>query len=607
MANEKIASSKTLCELFLNRVEESGTSTAYEIQIDDEWHATTWDEYSELVSAFTLGIASLGIQPGTRAAIWGDTGPEWTIADLAIMTHGGCAAGIYQTCTPDQAAYIINDSDSRVVVVDTADRLEKALAIHTQTPQVDHYVIWSGDASDQENVHHFNDVLAMGRAYEKEHPQAYQALVDSVTPDTTAVLVYTSGTTGPPKGARLSHTNCIVLSKALHARFSISPFIGPNQSALAFLPMSHVAENVVGFIGRIYNGTNGIFCTDMAQFAALMRVKKPTQIGGVPRLFEKIYAAIQEKIDTMPAGKRRLVNWSLKVGEAASEYRMMRQSLPFILSIKHSIADALALSKLRMAFGGRAEYIICGSAPMANHIITFFQAIGIPFYEVYGLTESTGISHMNSDGQYKAGTVGTVLDGYECKIASDGEILLHGEGIFQGYLNKPEATAEALDADGWLYTGDIGEVDADGFLRITDRKKNLIITAGGKNVAPTNIELLICREKLIAHVVVIGERRNYLTALITLSTDALEALKGEEAFSSMSIDEIRKSDTIGKRIDTAVTQANEELARYENIRKFTILDGEFSIENGELTPTLKVKRKVVTERYADEIEAFYAS
>ena len=603
MATNCIASSKTVNELFLNRIKESGTELAYEIQVDGEWIADTWEEYGELVKAFTLGLVAIGIEPNSRAAVWGDTCPEWTIADLAIMALSGCAAGIYQTNTPDQAAYIINDSSSSVVIVDTPDRLDKALSIQAKTPNVKQYIVWSGEAPEQDNIHHFDSILELGRAYEKEHPDTYMDLVNAVTPDTTGVLVYTSGTTGPPKGACLSHTNCIVLSKALHARFGERH----DQSALAFLPMSHVAENVVGFIGRLYNGTTGIFCADMAQFAELMRIKKPTQLGGVPRLFEKIYTAVQEQLDALPPGKRKLINWGLSVGDKASNYRMKKQSLPFFLSMKHKVADALVLSKLRMAMGGRAEYIICGSAPMANHIIAFFQSIGIPFYEVYGLTESAGISHMNSDGQYKRGTVGTVLDGYECKFAEDGEILLRGEGIFQGYLNKPEATAEAIDPDGWLHTGDIGEVDAEGFLRITDRKKNLIITAGGKNVAPSNIELLICRELLVAHVVVIGERRNYLTALITLSTETLNALKDTEEFSGMSIDEIRESETVKNRIDQAVAQANEELARYENIRKFTVLPNEFTVEDGELTPTMKIKRKVITERYADEIEAFYQS
>ena len=601
MTTERIASSKTLNELFLNRIEESRMDIAYEIQENGEWITTTWDTYGELVSAFTLGMVVLGIQPGTRMAVWGETTPEWTIVDLAIMALGGCAAGIYQTCTPDQGAYIMSDSAAAVVVVDTPDRLEKALSIQDQTPEVNYYIVWSGEIPDQENVYHYNDVLEMGRKYREEHPEAYTALVDAVTSETTGVMVYTSGTTGPPKGAMLSHKNCLLISKSLHERYGK----GENHSAIAFLPMSHVAENVIGFIGRLYNGTRGVFCLDMTQFSVVMREKKPTQIGGVPRLFEKIYAAMQDHLNTLPPGKRRLIDWGVKVGEQATPYRMAPKSLPLILSLKYKIADAMVLSKLRMGMGGCAEYIICGSAPMPDHIITFFQAIGIPFYEVYGLTEGAGISHMNSIGHYKQGTVGQVLTGYECRFASDGEILIRGDGVFQGYLNKPEATAEAIDEDGWLHTGDIGEVDAEGFLRITDRKKNLIITAGGKNVAPSNIELLIGREPLVSHVVVIGERRSFLTALITISTEALQGLQATEEFANQSLDEIRESQSIKDRIEEAVSDANTHLARYENIRKYVILPNEFTIEEGELTPTMKIKRKVISERYADEIEVLY--
>ncbi len=601
MVTTQIASSKTVSELFLNRIDESRTDIAYEIEVNGEWKPTTWDAYGEEVSAFALGLVALGIEPASRIAIWGETTPQWTIADIGIMALSGCAAGIYQTCTPEQAAYIITDSASCVVMADTAERLQTALSLREKTPNVSHYIIWGDEAPDQENVHHFNAVLEMGRQYRQEHPTAYNALVEAVTAETTAVLVYTSGTTGPPKGAMLSHKNCIFHAAGIHDRTGDRN----DQSAIAFLPMSHVGENVVGLIGRLYTGTKGIFCPDMANFARIIQQRKPTQLGGVPRLFEKLYAAMQDKLQATPPNKKRLIDWAITVGDQATPYRMAQKPLPLVLSLKYKIADAMVLSKLRMGLGGRAEYMLSGAAPMPKHIISFFQAIGIPFYEVYGLTEGAGISHMNSDGHYKPGTVGQVLIGFECKLATDGEIMVRGDGVFQGYLNKPEATAEAIMEDGWLLTGDIGEVDDEGFLRITDRKKNLLVTAAGKNVAPANIELLISREALISQVVVIGDQRHFLTALITLSPEALQGLQQTEEFSGQSLDEIRTSETVQKCVEQAVSDANAQLARYENVRKFAVLPEEFSLARGEVTPTTKIKRKVVVEHYADEIETMY--
>ncbi|MFP6581187.1 MAG: long-chain fatty acid--CoA ligase [Candidatus Hydrogenedentota bacterium] len=602
MITEYITDAKTVSDLFRRRIAESGSEVAYEQEVDGHWIPKTWDEYGEEVKAFALGLRALGVESGSRAAIWGDTMAQWTIADLGVMVNRGCTAGIYQTCTEEQAAYIISDTAATVVITDTADRLAKAKSVRDETPSVKIYILWRDETDGAQDTYTFDAVCEMGREAAQKDPAVYDALVDAVEPEDTAVLVYTSGTTGPPKGAMLSHTNCLFCSRAVYDRLESIP----DQSAVSFLPLSHVAEHVVGFIGRLFGGTKAYFLDDMFRFAEVAQAKGPTLIGGVPRIYEKAHAAILGRVESAPPARQKIFHWAIGVGHEAAQYRMADESIPVVIALKFKIADALVLTKIRAALGGKANVIVCGAAPIAQEIVIFFNAINIPFYEVYGMTESSGISHMNGKRDYKLNTVGMVVKGFECVIAEDGEILVRGDGVFQGYLNQPEATAETIDEDGWLHTGDIGEVDADGFLRITDRKKNLLITAGGKNVAPSNIELLITREPIISQVVVIGDRRRFLSALITLSTEGLEELRESDEFSGMSVDEIRETESIQSRIEDSVNQANSELARYENIRKYEILPEEFTIESGELTPTMKIKRRVVFENYDSVIEGFYA-
>ena len=602
MITPRIALAKTIPQLFQYQIEESGAKTAYEYEDDGDWKSVTWDEYGEQVRLFSMGLKSMGVEPGTRVAIWGNTSHQWTIADLGIMALGGSSVGIYQTCTSEQAGYIISNSDSRIVICDNRDRLEQAMSMRETTPQVEFYVVWkdAGDLPDQ--VFAYDTILEMGNAYCEEHSDAYQTSVDGVEPDTTATVIYTSGTTGPAKGAMLSHRNCIFCSEAAYDRMTNIH----DDSAVAFLPLSHVAEHVVGLIGRIYAGTTAYFLEDMHRFPEVVRLKKPTLIGGVPRLFEKAHTSIMSRVDASSPGKQKLFAWAVQVGADTAAHTLMNRPVPIFLRLKHVVADRLVLAKVRGALGGRVRTVICGAAPIAMEITQFFNAIGIQFFEVYGMTESSGISHMNSVGQFKLDTVGTVVKGFDCEIAGDGEILVRGDGVFQGYLNDPEATAEAVDAEGWLHTGDIGEIDDEGFLRITDRKKNLLVTAGGKNIAPANIEMLITREPLISQVVVIGDRRNFLSALITVSAEAIAALRATEEFSSHSHEEMVESDHVKRIVDASVEKANGELARYENIRKYTILAQEFSIEGDELTPTMKIKRAVVIENYGSTIEEFYS-
>jgi len=604
MISERIQQARSIPEVFVQRVAESANAIAYEYEAEGTWLPVTWATYGEQVKYAALGLRALGVQPGERIAVWGDTHPEWTIIDLAVMTLGGCSAGIYQTSTPEQAAYIVNDSASVVVAVDGPGRLARARSVHAQTPTVRFFVNWGPAGHDSDGgapVYSLAELIVRGREYAAANPRAYDDSVCAVTPETTAVLIYTSGTTGPPKGALLSHKNCLACCRSVHARIPLSR----ESSNISFLPLSHVAEHVVGFFNRLYSGGKAYFMPDMARFPEVAKLKSPSIVGGVPRLYEKIYAAIQQKTAAAPPSKKRMLAWALRVGAEEAVYRLAGKPLPVSKRPGFLLADRLVLSKIRDALGGQVQFMVCGAAPISKDIIDFWNSVGISFFEVYGMTESSGISHMNAVGKYKAGTVGTEVPWCECKIAPDGEILVRGEGVFQGYLNQPQATAEAIDPEGWLHTGDIGEKDADGFLRITDRKKNLIITAGGKNVAPANIELLITREPLVSQVVVLGDRRRFLSALITLSTDELNNLQKTETFAGMDHAEMIASETIRQRVHAAVERANAQLARYENIRAYRILNREFSIDSGEMTPTMKLKRKVIEQNHAETIETLY--
>lgn len=602
MVSENIAKSGTISEVFMRRAVESADAVAYEHEVDGAWEAVTWREYGDSVRHATLGLKSLDFEFGERVAVWGETMPQWTLIDLATMAAGGCTAGVYQTCTPDQAAYIINDSGAAFVAVDDVERLERALSIQDKTPLVRYYITWGAGEDESRNIFSLDTLVARGKAYAQDHPKAYEDSVAAVTPDTTAVLVYTSGTTGPPKGAMLSHKNCLFCCRGMHERLSLDG----ETASVSFLPLSHVAEHVVGFFNRIYSGGMAYFMPDMTRFSEVAQEKGPTILGAVPRLYEKTYGAIMEKVKSASPARRALFNWAVKAGASVAEHQIQGRPVPLTKAALHKIADRLVLSKVRMSLGGRVRFMVCGAAPIAREIVDFFNAVGLPFLEVYGMTESAGVSHMNYFGKNKPGTVGTPLPGFECKIVEDGEILVRGDGVFQGYLNMPEETAATIDEEGWLHTGDIGEIDDDGFLRITDRKKNLLITAGGKNIAPSNIELLINREPLISQVLVIGDQRRFLSALITLSAEELENLREHPELSGRTLEEMMESELIVRRVQGAVDRANAELARYENVRRYKVLPREFTIEAGEMTPTMKLKRRVIEQDFADIIESFYA-
>lgn len=583
-----IRNARNVAEMFLGRVKKTPKLIAYEYQdAQDRWHAVTYEEYAKLVRHAALGLEKFGIHKDSCVAIWGETMPEWTVIDLGAVSLGAHVAGIYQTCTPEQAAYIINDSRATVLCCDSFKRLQSILEIRDQIPNVVKFVVWSDAPTDDPNVTTLESVLKDGEASDKATPNRYEEMVAQVDPETYAILVYTSGTTGPPKGVVLTNGNCV--SVAVNA-CEHADFFGETDSTIAYLPLSHVAE-YMGFLTRMICGVSAYFCPDFAKVGMVLKDKGPTVLLGVPRVYEKVHQRIISTVETSSPTRRKIFYWAHSVGCQVVRLREARKPIPVGLAFKHRIADRLVHSKVRKQLGGRVRMMFTAAAPIDPRLVEFFMAFGMTMLEAYGLSETSGASHVNQPDDFRLGTVGKPIKGCEQMIAPDGEILLRSPAVFRGYLNRPDATAEVIDEDGWFHTGDIGEIDEHGFLRITDRKKNLLITAGGKNVAPANIETLLKREPIVSQAVVMGDRQPFLTALITLNPDVRQGLSDEQ---------------IAARIDAVIAQTNTEVARYEQVKKYRIVPREFTIEDEEMTPTMKIKRRVIMDNWGHLVEEMYA-
>ena len=585
----KLRNATSVPELFLARVSLSPGVSAYEYEDSGEWHAVDYRTFGEQVKQAALGLHDFGVQKGDCVAIWGDTMPEWTVLDLGTLTLGAHVAGIYQTSTAEQSAYIINDSRAKVLCCDTYERLQSILSIRDQIPTVTKFIVWSGACpSDDANVTTMADLYAGGAKKLDSDPGAIDGFITAIEPHTYANLVYTSGTTGKPKGVVLTQGNCV--SVVLNA-MSVG-LVEEGDSTVAYLPLSHVAE-YMSFLTRLLVGMTAYFQPDFAKLGDALRAKHPTVIVGVPRVYEKVYQRILSNVDSAPATRQRLFHWARRVGTEVVRLKQEGKSIPLDLSLQHAVADRLVCAKVRAQLGGRIKLMVTAAAPCDPEIIEFFHAFGMPLLEAYGLSETSGASHANRPGNFRIGTVGQPIQGTEQRIAEDGEVLMRSPAVFNGYLNKPEATAEVLDEDGWFHTGDIGEIDEDGFLRITDRKKNLLITAGGKNVAPAGIETLINRDPLVSQVVVLGDRKPYLVALITVNEENVK----QQGLTDAQVHE---------RIQATIGKANVELAKYEQVKKFRIVPREFTIESGEMTPTMKLKRNVIIEHWREQLEAMYS-
>jgi long-chain acyl-CoA synthetase len=593
--------SETIAGLFQERVALSADRLALKTKLDGRWLDITWREYGERVRRFAHGLLALGLEPRQTAAILGNNMVEWLYADVAIMSIGAITVPIYQTNTAEQVKYILDDSESRFAVVQNKQQLDKVLSRFTELPALRHIIVIEPHGVDRgEIVLSFRDVLALGAEFEKKNPGVFERLVDAVQPHDTATIIYTSGTTGPPKGTVLTHSNLVAHARAQNEIAGITQ----DDITVAFLPLAHVGERMLGHISRIYTGNAAALAESIERIIDNIQEIRPTFWGSVPRPYEKIHSRMLAQLQSAPPLKKALFNWALKVGVEAIPYRERKKPMPPWLRLKHSLADALVYKKIREFFGGRCREFVVGAAPISFEIEQFFQALSLNMLPLYGMTEGAGIITMNTEEHHRIGTVGRAMPGLELKLAEDGELLVRGPTLCKEYYKRPEDTKE-LYADGWLHTGDIATIDDEGFVKIVDRKKDIIITAGGKNVAPQNIENHFKSSPYISQMMVYGDRKKYLTALFTLNQDEVIVYAKEKRIEYGDFAELTRHPEIIKLVECIVEEKNRDLARYETIKRFVILPHDLTQAANEITPTLKVRRKIVSAKYGHLLEALY--
>jgi long-chain acyl-CoA synthetase len=587
---------ETVPHLFFKQAKARPDAPAYYVKANGRWTPTSWAGYAGEVKSAARTLIALGLGPGDTVCILGFNRPEWVVMDLATMTIGGAPAGIYTTCSPSEVQYIVHHAESKVVLVENAHQWQKIEKELDRLPHLRHVVLMKGaPAIEHPLVLSWEAFLEKGEGVDEARVDERLAALE---PGGLATLIYTSGTTGPPKGVMLSHEN-LAWTAGLGIRMNK---VTPADVALSYLPLSHIAEQTLTIHGACSAGVTVYFAESLDKLADNLKEVEPTVFFGVPRIWEKFYAGIQQKLAVAPPAKKRIADTARKIGLRYNLAKNEGKTPNLLLEQAHKAADKLVFSKLKAAIGfRRARVCISGAAPIAPEVLEFFTSLDIRIQEVYGQSEGTGPTSYNVDGKTRLGSVGPPLPGVAVMIADDGEILLKGPNVFLGYYKEPAATAEAL-VHGGLHSGDLGKIDEDGYLWITGRKKEIIITAGGKNIAPKNIEGALKSHPLISEAVVIGDRRKYLTALITLDPEAAARFMQERGLQGAP----HESPAVRAQLQDAVDEVNRELAQVETVKKFHILSRPFGVDTGELTPTLKIKRAVVYRHFAVEIEAMYA-
>ncbi|AMY09791.1 Long-chain-fatty-acid--CoA ligase FadD15 [Luteitalea pratensis] len=565
------------------------------------------DAFVERVRATGLALADMGLQPGDRVAIMSETRQEWIVADMGIVTARLVTAPIYPTLSGLQARFILQDSGARGVFVSDVAQAEKILAVRHLLPALEFIVVFTDEVPPaavrgSHTVLRLEGLIERGRALASD-PLAvarYEAGIDAVAPDDLFTIIYTSGTTGEPKGVMLTHDN--VLSNIA----AVIPVLELDSGdvALSYLPLSHVFERMVTYL-YLYEGLTVCHAESLDTLARDLQLVQPTVMTGVPRVYEKLHTKIHETVAAGPAFRRRLFDWAVRIGIDASAARHEGRALSPFLKMQEAVADGLVASKIRAKVGGRLRLAVSGSAPLPAHIARFFHAVGVPLIEGYGLTETSPVITVNPRDRPRFGSVGCVVDGVEVAIAEDGEILTRGPHVMKGYWNRPDETAAALSQGGWFHTGDIGTLGDDGFLTITDRKKELLVTSGGKKIAPAPIEALLKRHPLVAEAMIVGEARKFPAVLIVPNFTALEQRLKVLGLPSGSREELVTREDVVSLFHEVVEPLNRDLAQFERLKKLALLPAEFSIATGELTPTLKLRRRVVLERWHGVVERLY--
>jgi long-chain acyl-CoA synthetase len=563
------------------------------------WLDIGYRDMAERVQEASVGLQELGVRRGDRVAILSENRPEWAIADYACLAARCTDVPIYPTLPARQAEYILRDSGAVAVLVSSAAQLEKVTKVRERLPALAHVIAFD-DSATGADVLRFEQVLQRGRAARERHPD-WRASALEVVQDDLATLIYTSGTTGDPKGVMLSHGNIASNVTTSVALFSFTA----EDECLSFLPLSHIFERMFGHYCMFHAGVVINYAESVDTVPADMQEIRPHLMASVPRLYEKIYARVLDSVRTASPLRKRIFAWSREVGERWAEATIARRPVSPALKLQHALADRLAFAKLRARTGGRIRFFISGGAPLSPDIARFFYAAGLPILEGYGLTETSPVMAVNTFRNHRLGTVGKAIPEVEIRIAPDGEIVTRGPNVMCGYFNKPEATAEAIDEEGWFHTGDIGIIDADGYLSITDRKKDLIVTAGGKNIAPQPIELLARTSKFVSSAVMIGDRRPFPIMLVVPNPVQVKGWAEHKGLPDGELGQLIDHPEVRRKIEREVRMTLRDLAQFEMPKKLLILPKEFTVEAGELTPTLKVRRRIVEEHNRAAIEALY--
>ncbi|MFH1083469.1 MAG: AMP-binding protein, partial [Pseudomonadota bacterium] len=568
------------------------------------WHDISWNDFYRRAKYVGSALISLGLKKGDCVSIIGDNCPEWVIIDLGVQCAGGVAVGVYSTNAWPQVEYVISDSESKFFFVENEEQLDKWLNFRDNVPKLQKVIVW-----DLEGLRHFedpmvmtfDDILELGRQVAEKEPDLFESRMEEITPEDLSVLIYTSGTTGPPKGAMLTHKNVTWMGEAI----CIDNPVYDTDEVMSFLPLCHIFERLFSVFAQITHGYTVNFIESLDTVTDNMREISPTVGYAVPRIWEKYLSAVYIRMSDATWFKKLLFGIALKIGKTRATLKMNFKPVPFYLEALYQIAHFGVFRKLKERLGfDRLRVAYSGAAPISPDVLHFFQSIGVNLIEGYGQTEGTGVTCVSRVDKVKFGTVGPPITGTEVKIAEDGEILVRSPSVFKGYYKNPESTAETLK-DGWLYSGDVGEFDEDGYLKITDRKKDIIVTAGGKNITPQYIENKLKFSPYVNDAVVIGDRRKFLASLIMIDEDNVVKYAQDNKIQFSTYKDLTQSPEIVKLIQTEVDQVNETLARVEQVKKFTILPKKLYEEDGEVTPTMKVKRKYVNEAFGDLIEAMY--
>lgn len=600
---------QNLVYLFLDYVRQYDRPDALYVKRQGQYRPISTREFYDHVVDLTYALWDLGLQKGDRVAILSENRPEWYYADLATLGAGGISVPIYPTLPPGQIAFILKDCQAKGIFVSTMEQLEKIVDIADSVKDFLRFVIIY-EPLGQYRPEGLPDTIELldiesawkrGRPLREARPDQFEESVRSIKFEDLATIIYTSGTTGEPKGVMLSHRNLI---SNIEASLQVLP-LESSDIHLSFLPLSHVFERMAGYYAMLRKGVRIAFAESIQTVPENLLEVRPTVLLAVPRFYEKIKARLDQMQEQLTGFRKKLFSWALRVAQAHGDRRRQGQSVGPLLALKYRLADALVFKKIRARTGGRIRILVSGAAPLPKDIAEFFDNLGMRILEGYGLTESSPVIAVNRPNDWKPGTVGKPIPGVEVKIAEDGEILARGPNIMMGYYNRPEATKQAIDEEGWLHTGDIGEIDEDGFLRITDRKKDIIVTAGGKNVAPQFVENTIKRHPWIEEVMVIGDGKPYPAAFIVPSREIVENWAKDQGIEYESFEDLCRHPDVIKKFESILEEVQEPLARFERVKKFVLLPEPFTIEGGELTPTLKVRRRVVLNKYADRLPELY--